>query len=74
VAAAAVAVMAMVEEEEEQGAVDCDGDRAADGDMGPVAHGDREDGDGSTAVCAGRMTTTTGTADVGGGSGTYRAS
>ncbi len=58
-ASAAVAAVAAVEEEEEQGAVDCDGDRAADGNRGPVAHGDREDGDGSAALRAGRTTTTT---------------
>jgi hypothetical protein len=55
VAAAAV----VEEEEEEEGAVDRDDDRAAEGNGGPVAHGDREDGNGSAVLRTGRMTTTT---------------
>ncbi len=43
--AAATAAAVEEEEEEEEGAADRDGDRAADGDGGPVAHSDREDGD-----------------------------
>jgi hypothetical protein len=54
-----VATAAAVEEEEEEGAADSDGDRAADGNGGPVTHNDRKDGDGSAAPCSGRMTTTT---------------
>ncbi len=63
----AAATAAAVEEEEEVGAADRDGDRVADGDGGPVAHSDREDGDGSAAPRSGRMTTTTATIAVGGG-------
>ena len=43
------ATAAAVEEEQEEGAADRDGNRMADGDGGPVAHSDREDGDGSAA-------------------------
>jgi hypothetical protein len=63
-AVAAVAVVA-VEEEEEEGVVDRNGDRAADGDGGPVAQGDHEDGDKSAAPCTGRMTTTTAPTAIG---------
>jgi hypothetical protein len=44
VAAAAAAVMAVVEEEEEQGAVDCDGNHAANSNRGPITHGDHPGG------------------------------
>ncbi len=44
---------------EEEVTVDLDGNRAADSDGGPAAHGDREDGDKSAAPRIGRMTTTT---------------
>jgi hypothetical protein len=62
----AVVVAAAVEEEEEEGAVDRDGDHAANSDGGPVAHGDREDGDKSAAPRTGRMTTTTAATATGG--------
>jgi hypothetical protein len=55
------------EEEEEEGAADLDGDCAADGNGGPVAHSDSEDGDGSTAPRSGRMTRTTAATAVEGG-------
>ncbi len=58
----AVAAAAVVEEEEEV-AVDRDGDRVADSDGGPVAHG---------APRAGRMTTTTAATAAGGESGSSR--
>ncbi len=45
----AVVAAAAVEEEEEEGAVDRDGNRAADGDEGPVVHSDRKGGDKSAA-------------------------
>jgi hypothetical protein len=44
---AAAMAAAVVEEEEEEGAADRDGNRAANGNRGPVAHSDREDGDGN---------------------------
>ncbi len=62
----AVAVAAVVEEEEKEGAVDRDGDRAANCNGGAVAHGDRKDGNKSAAPCTGRMTTTTATTATGG--------
>ncbi len=62
----AAATAAAVEEEQEEGAADCDGDRMADGDGGPVVHSDREDGNGSAAPCSGRMTMTTAATAVGG--------
>ncbi len=49
----AAAVAALAAEEEEEGAADRDGDRAADGDGGPVAHGNRKDSDGSATPRAG---------------------
>ncbi len=52
-----VAVAAAVEEEEEEGAMDRNGDRVANGNRGPVAHGNRKDGDKSAAPCTGRMAT-----------------
>jgi hypothetical protein len=61
-----VAAVAVVEEEEEEGAVDRDGDRATNGNGGPVAHGDRKDGDKSAAPRTGRMTTTTAATATGG--------
>ena len=64
---------AAVEEEEEEGAVDCNGDRVADGNKGPVAHSNRKDGDKSAAPCTGRMTTTTAATATGGGSGSSLA-
>jgi hypothetical protein len=57
--AVAVVVMAAVEEEEGERAVGRDGNCAANGNGGPVAHGDRKDGDKSAAPCNGMMTTTT---------------
>jgi hypothetical protein len=62
----AVAAAAVVEEEEEEGAVDRDGDHAANGNGGPVVHGDRKDGDKSAAPPTGRMTRTTAAAATGG--------
>ena len=44
---------AAVEEEEEEGAADRDGNRVADGNRGPVAHSDREDGEGNAAPRSG---------------------
>jgi hypothetical protein len=64
--AAAAAVAAAVEEEEEEGAVDLNGDRAANGNGGPVAHGNREDGDKSAAPRTGRMMMTTTATATGG--------
>jgi hypothetical protein len=62
----AAAMAAAVEEEQKEGAADRDGDRMADSKGGPVAHSDREDGDGSAAPRSGRMTTTTAVTAVGG--------
>jgi hypothetical protein len=50
--------VAAVEEEEEEGAVDCDGDRMANGNRGPIAHSDRKDSNRSAASRARRMRTT----------------
>jgi hypothetical protein len=66
------AMAAAVEEEEEEGAVARNGNRAANGDGGPVVHGNREDGDESTAPHTGRMTTTIAVTATGGGSGLSR--
>jgi hypothetical protein len=55
----AVAAAAAVEEEEDEGAVDHDGNHAAAGNLGPIAHSDRKDGNGSPTPRSGRMTTTT---------------
>jgi hypothetical protein len=55
-----------VEEEEEEGAVDRNGDRAANSNGGPVAHGDCKDGNKSAAPRTGRMTTTTAVKATGG--------
>ncbi len=62
----AVAVAAAVEEEEEEGVVDHDGNHAADGNRGPVAHGNRKDGNKSAAPRTGRMMTTTAATATGG--------
>ncbi len=48
-----------VEEEEEEGAVDHDGNHAADGKGGPISHSGRKDGNKSAAPYTGRITTTT---------------
>jgi hypothetical protein len=63
---AGAAAAAAVEEEEEEGAVDCDGDRAANGNGGPIALGNHEDGNKSTAPRTGRMTRTAATTATGG--------
>jgi hypothetical protein len=71
---AVVAVAAAVEEEEEEGAVDCNGNHKADGNLGSVVHCNRKDGNGITAPRTGRMTTrTAATATGGGGLGSFRA-
>jgi hypothetical protein len=62
----AVAAVAAVEEEEEEGAVDRDGDHAANGNGGPVAHGNCKDADKSAAPRTGRMTRTTAATATGG--------
>ncbi len=50
-----VAASAAVEEEEEEGAVDHDGNARLVTTGGAVAHGDRKDGNKSTAPCTGRI-------------------
>jgi hypothetical protein len=64
---AVVAVAAVaVKEEEEEGAVDCDGNCAADSNGGPIAHGDRKDGNNGTAPHTRRITMTTAATATGG--------
>ncbi len=62
----ALVAVAAVEEEDEEGAVDRDGNRTANGNGGPVMHGNRKDGDKSAAPRTGRMTTTTAATAMGG--------
>ncbi len=62
----AVAAAAAVEEEEEEGAVDRDGDRMANGNGGPVMHGNHKDGNKSVKPLTGRMMMTTAATAMGG--------
>ncbi len=62
----AVAAAAAVEEEEEERAMDRNGDRVANGNGGPVTHGNHEDGNKSAAPRTGRMTKITAAAATGG--------
>ncbi len=64
--AVAAAAAAAVEEEEEEGAVDRNGNHAANSDGGTGMHGDRKDGNKSAAPRTGRMTTTTAATAMGG--------
>ncbi len=57
---------AAVEEEAEEGAVDRDDNCTANGNGGPVMHGDHKDGNGSAAPCTRRMTMTTAATATGG--------
>ncbi len=61
-----VVVTAAVEEEEEEGVVDRDGNHMANGNRGPVVHGNLKDGNKSAAPRTRRMTTTTAMTAMGG--------